>query len=257
MPGATPRDGCDGGTPIAPQTAGFGGVAPGTTGGAIAGRPLLAELRDSVPQARGGAVRRSGGRDVTRHVTGCHRRNHTRARQIEAALAGAAASRQPERRDEWASETCPHEVRRCRHEVADAALVEDVGEAGRCRRACGGGCGRRCAPSSRRRFPGRPRPGAAACRTRRGRKASVRPPAGWLASAAAPASGHGRRRGNAAPQSAVRAACITSSAEFETRRGTCARSACSVLPGEHAAAGAVERTARCSGASRAPMRRRR
>ena len=56
----------------------------------------------------------------------------------------------------------------------------------------------------------------------------------------APESGRGRRSYNAAPQSAVRAACIHVVCPVRTRRGTCARAACSVLPGEHAAAGAVE-----------------
>ena len=135
LPGATPSSGCDGGTPIAPQTVGFAGVAPGTTGGAIPGRPLVPQDR-SVQQGRGAALPRSGRRDVIRGVTGGHRPNHTRARRIEAAtVARAGSKRSAARRPApaaWSSA-----IRRSRGAVAEAGLVEACRRAWpRGRRAC-------------------------------------------------------------------------------------------------------------------------
>ena len=67
-PGATPRDGCDAGTPIAPQNRRIGGVAPGTTGGAIGSARFFPKAR-SIAQTRAVTVRQPGRQDVIRAVT--------------------------------------------------------------------------------------------------------------------------------------------------------------------------------------------
>ena len=68
--------------PLRRETAGFGGVAPGTTGGAIPAARVMPKAR-SVQQARAAPALRPGRRNVIRGATGDHRRNHTVTRQIE------------------------------------------------------------------------------------------------------------------------------------------------------------------------------
>ena len=97
--GSDPRDGCDREAPIAPQNRRFSGVAPGTTGGAIPGRPLLL-MRAIGPANTGASAPRAGRRDVIRDVTGGNRRNHTPGRRIEPGSGGVPARRRPRSRDD-------------------------------------------------------------------------------------------------------------------------------------------------------------
>ena len=84
--GSDPRDGCDSGTPIAPQNRRFWGGSLPALRAAQYRAARSCRLTRSVQRRRGAALLRSGRRDVIRGVTGGHRSNHTLAWRIERAL---------------------------------------------------------------------------------------------------------------------------------------------------------------------------